>query len=243
MQNKSVSIKNITFKYSEPGKKVTEVMKSITFDVMEGEFTCIVGPSGCGKSTLLRMILDLLPVQTGSINKSFSHGAMVFQNFALFPWLTVEENVGFGLKMRGIKAQAHKRIVHEKLAEVGLSGLGGRYPKELSGGQRQRVGIARALAINPDILILDEPFSSLDSITAETLKLDILKIWEKYKMTVLMVTHLIPEAVELADKIIILSQKPSSVKNEVTIDLTRPRNNRDGKFFMLVDTITAQIDK
>ncbi len=244
MANKILSIHNLSFKYaSEPGKKKTEVMRSVSFDVIEGEFTCIVGPSGCGKSTLLRMILDLLPIQSGMVERGFKHGSFVFQNFALFPWLTVHKNVEFGLKMKGVNEHERARIVHEKLGEVGLHDLGHRYPKELSGGQRQRVGIARALAVNPDILLLDEPFSSLDSLTAGTLKDDILRLWEKYKMTVVMVTHLIPEAVELADKIVVLSQKPSIVKSTTTITLARPRNNRSANFFTLADSITAQIDK
>ena len=170
-------------------------------------------------------------------------GAFVFQKFALFPWLTVHENVEFGLKMKGIKFHERTRIVHEKLAEVGLRELGLRYPKELSGGQRQRVGIARALAVNPDILLLDEPFSSLDSITAGVLKDDILRIWEKYKMTVLMVTHLISEAVELADKIVVLTQKPSTVKSTHVIAMPHPRNNRSEAFFALADDITGEIEK
>lgn len=242
MQNNFVTIKDVSFAYTEPHKKSVHVMDRISFDVKQGEFVCIVGPSGCGKSTLLRMILGLLPIQSGSVASQAQNGSFVFQNFALFPWLTVSDNVGFGLKMKGVSLQERRKIIHEKLSEVGLAEMAHRYPKELSGGQKQRVGIARALAVNPDILFLDEPFSSLDSITAGTLKRDIMELWKKYGMTVVMVTHLIPEAIELADSIVILSQKPSHVKRILKVSIPRPRNNRSEEFFSLVDSVTDDID-
>ncbi len=223
--------------------KTSPALKDVSFSVPESSFTSIIGPSGAGKSTLLRVILGLMPSTSGTIVRNFNRPAMVFQNYAIFPWLTTLDNVAFGLKMAGVPKKERERIAREKLKEVGLVGVDDRYPIALSGGQRQRVGLARALAVSPDLLILDEPFSNLDTITAEALKLDLLKIWENYGMTVLMVNHLIPDAVELSDQIIIMGAHPGHVEDVFSIDLPRPRDIRATPFFIQVDRLTERIRK
>jgi NitT/TauT family transport system ATP-binding protein len=180
---------------------------------------------------------------SGLLELGSSKIAMVFQNFAIFPWLTAYENIEFGLKMKGINVRERKKIVHEKIKEVGLSGFENKYPKELSGGMRQRVGIARALAVNPEILLVDEPFSSLDAFTAEKLRKDLLAIWLQYKMTVVMVTHLVEEAVQLSDRVLVLSPRPAGIKLELAIPLKYPRDKRSQEFYALVDKIVAEIEQ
>lgn len=244
MQNESlVKVSNISHAFLEEEGKPVETLVNVSFEVEREKFICIVGPSGCGKSTLLRIILGLMPPTKGKIIRNFTKSAVVFQGFAIFPWLTVYKNVEFGLKMKGVNPKERKKIAEEKIQEVGLAQFGDKYPKELSGGMRQRVSIARALAMEPEILLMDEPFSNLDAITADKLKKDILVLWNKYKMTVFMVTHLIGEAVELSDKIIVLSRRPGSVKSVVDVALPRPRNTRSPDFYRLVDNITANIEQ
>lgn len=214
------------------------VLGSINFSVNTGDFVCIVGPSGCGKSTLLRIIAGLTRPGDGLIKiNPGTKLAMVFQNFALFPWLTVEENIGFGLEMAGKSKRSIRAIVSDQIKNMGLSGMGEKHPKELSGGMKQRVGIARALAVEPQILLLDEPFSALDVFTAKKLRRELIQVWKKHNLTVMMVSHLVEEAVELADKIIVMSARPGNIKKIITNDLERPRDTRSKEFFSLVDGI------
>ncbi len=226
--------------FADEGKEVP-ALKDISFSVPTGGFVSIIGPSGAGKSTLLRVILGLMPHASGTIVRNFSRPAMVFQNYALFPWLSALENTAFGLRMEGVPRRERERIAREKLKEVGLGHLENHYPVALSGGQRQRVGLARALAISPDLLIMDEPFSNLDTITAEALKADLLKIWRAYGMTVLMVNHLVPDAVELSDQIIVMGAHPGHVEKIMSVDLPRPRDARGAQFFKHVDSLTEII--
>lgn len=219
------------------------VLKNINVEVKQGSFVTLVGPSGTGKSTLLRVILGLMTESGGKIEKHFKKPAMVFQKHALFPWLTAEENVSFGPKMLGMGSKEREKISREKLLEVGLAGFENKYPNEISGGQSQRVGLARALAISPDILFLDEPFSSLDTVTTEALKNDLLSIWKNYNMTIFMVNHLIPDAVELSDEILVMSPHPGEIKRTIKIDLPRPRNTRDERFFHYVDELMDELKK
>ncbi len=237
-----LKVNDLSHSFSEENKKDFEVLKNISFNVKKGEFLSVVGPSGGGKSTLLRIITGLIKPTHGSIEVNTNKMAMVFQNFAVFPWLTVHDNIGFGLKMAGVSKKERKAIIAEKIKEVGLTGFDKKYPKELSGGMRQRVGLARALAVNPELLIMDEPFSSLDTFTAEKLRADLLAIWYKYKMTIVMVTHLVEEAIQMSDRIIIVSRRPASVKQILDVNLDRPRNNRSESFFSLLDNITSQIE-
>ncbi len=252
MPNNILTVERVQHTFPEDKKKF-EAIRDVSFSVKPGSFTAIVGPSGGGKSTLLRIIAGLIKPTGGDIKIETNKIALVFQNFALFPWLTAFENIEFGLKMsaRGGSASGGKfltkndrhKIVHQKIAEVGLTGFEHKYPKELSGGMRQRVGLARALAVSPDLLLMDEPFSSLDTFTAEKLRKDLLDIWLKYKMTIVMVTHLIEEAVALGDEVIVLSARPAQVKSTTPIPLPRPRNLRSPEFFRLVDELTAQIEQ
>jgi NitT/TauT family transport system ATP-binding protein len=179
--------------------------------------------------------------EAGTVVRNYQTPAMVFQNYALFPWLTALENAAFGLKMSGMPRGMRERIAREKLAEVGLEGLEHRYPAALSGGQRQRVGLARALAISPDLLVLDDPFSNLDSITAEELKADLMKLWRQYGMTIIMVNHLIPDSIELADRIVLIEAHPGRIKEILPVELARPRDPRSERVFREVDRLTEAV--
>jgi len=244
MQNNSSSallvLSRVSARFADEKKNVF-ALRDISFSIPTGSFVSIIGPSGAGKSTLMRVILDLMPAESGTIVRNFSRPAMVFQNYALFPWLSALDNVAFGLKMEGMPKEKRERIAREKLAEVGLAHLESHYPAALSGGQRQRVGLARALAISPNLLIMDEPFSNLDTITSEALKVDLLKIWRQYGMTILMVNHLIPDAIELSDQIIVMGAHPGSVKKILAVTLPRPRDTRNEQFFKEVDVLTGVI--
>jgi NitT/TauT family transport system ATP-binding protein len=220
------------------------VLRDASFEVEAGEFVCFIGPSGCGKSTLLRILLGLEKVDTGRVQIADNlKKALVFQNFALFPWLTVGENIGFGLKMSGINQNKIDKKVNEAIKQFNLTGSEKLHPKELSGGMKQRVGLARAQVMNPDVLFLDEPFSAVDALTAKELRLLLLDTWQNAKNTIVMVTHLVEEAVELADRIIILGNDDSlsSIIHEYKNDLARPRDNRSKEFFAIVDNLESRI--
>lgn len=234
-------LSRVTAHFADEATSEAPALKEVSFSVSAGSFVSIIGPSGAGKSTLMRVILDLMPIANGTVVRNFSRPAMVFQNYALFPWLTTLENVAFGLHMDGVSLKERERVAREKLKEVGLAHLERHYPAALSGGQRQRVGLARALAISPDFLIMDEPFSNLDTITAEALKIDLLKIWRSYGMTILMVNHLIPDAIELSDQIIIMGAHPGHIEKTIHIHLPRPRNIRSAEFYKEVDLLTENI--
>ena len=234
-----ISVKNVHKDFL-----TNSVLRDVNFEVEEGEFICMVGPSGCGKSTLLRIMLSLEKPTSGEITMPKGiKPALVFQNFALFPWLTVHDNIAYGLKMQGMsKEQIDKKIL-PIIDELKLFGSENLHPKELSGGMKQRVGIGRALAIEPSILFLDEPFSAVDALTAKELRKDLLDIWAKRKITTVMVTHLVEEAVELADRVIVLGNdknKPSMIEI-AEIKLPRPRDNRSKEFFAEVDKLETQI--
>ncbi len=225
-------------KYFEEDNKRLHVLKDVSLEVGEGEFLMLLGPSGSGKSTLLRILAGIEKPTTGHVKKpSDLKVGFVFQGFALFPWLTAYENIEFGLKMEGVHKEVRKRKVLEKIEEMGLSGFENSMPRELSGGMKQRVGIARALAIDPDIIFLDEPFSALDSFNAGKLREDLLKLWGKKKTTLVMVTHLIEEALFMADRIAMLTPIPAGIEAFVDIPLHRPRNKRSQEFFDLYDKI------
>lgn len=225
-------------KIYEGDRERTLAIENISFEVKDGEFYTLIGPSGCGKSTLLRVISDLIAPTSGKLiwDESPRIG-FVFQNFALFPYLTVEENIEFGLKMQGVGEAKRKKVVEELISELELNGFEKKHPKELSGGMKQRVGIARALAVDPNVLLLDEPFSSLDEFTAETLRKLLHQVWQRRKITIIMVTHLISEAIELADKIVVFTPRPGRVEQIVENNLHRPRNLRSKDFFDLEDKL------
>ena len=224
----------------EDGKRV-ETLRNISFGVKPGEFFTILGPSGCGKSTLLRILAGMIQETKGEVTVARpavkNTLAMVFQSFALFPWLTVYENVEFGLKMKGVQASEREILVSEHIHEIGLRGFEKAYPKDLSGGMKQRVGIARALTLSPQVLLMDEPFSALDAFTADKLRAEVLKLWLKDNITVIMVTHLVDEAVEMSDRVLVMTPRPGKVEHIEIITLPRPRNKRSPEFFAIVDRL------
>ena len=226
---KTLSIEHLSKTYFDPyaGKHVTAV-RDVSLSVDAGEFVAVVGPSGCGKTTILNMIAGFLPVSGGAISLAGKpvrgpgrERGVVFQSFALFPWKTVLDNVGFGPKMRGLPKAECDRIAHEYLALAGLTHAAERYPNELSGGMQQRVGVVRALANEPEVLLMDEPFASVDAQTRMTLQEELTRIWEERHPTILFITHDVAEAVFLADRVIVLSK--GTVLKEMAIDLPRPR--------------------
>lgn len=218
------------------------VLADISLEIQQGEFVTLIGPSGCGKSVLLQVIAGFITQTHGSIHCVSKRLAMIFQNYALFPWLTVAQNIGFGLTMQGMNVKTKHAIIQEKVHEMGLDAFKDKYPMELSGGMKQRVGIGRALAVNPDILLMDEPFSNLDAFTAEKLRAEVVELWRKYKTTTIMVTHLIDEAVEMSNRIIVLSDRPACVKSVNEVPFTFPRNRRSPEFYKLVDIIREEIE-
>jgi len=249
-----LEFKNVSKSFLAEGRNI-EAIKNVTFDVNEDEFCCLVGPSGCGKSTILRMVAGIDRPTEGDI---LFHGkpifqpdpkiSMIFQTFALFPWKTVLENVEVGLDARGVpKDLAKRRELSLKYIDlVGLEGFEKSYPRELSGGMRQRVGIARALVVEPEVLLMDEPFSSLDALTAETLRKEVLRMWEDPSIpikTCLMVTHNVLEAVYMADRVVVMSPRPGMIIGDLKIDLPRPRNLKDSAFFDIHDKIISLISK
>jgi NitT/TauT family transport system ATP-binding protein len=241
-----LELKNVSRQYGKAPKQFTAV-QDVSLTVYPGEFVCLLGPSGCGKSTLLRMITGLNPVSSGQVLYKGQpqqgvnpHATIVFQTFALYPWLTVQQNVEVALKARGVaEADRHKKA-DRLLDQVGLDGFEGAYPRELSGGMRQKVGFARAMAVEPQLFCLDEPFSALDVLSAEALRGELLELWTTKSIpteAVLMVTHNIEEAVFLADRIIVMKKDPGRVLAEVNVTLHHPRNRKDTAFQALVDKV------
>jgi NitT/TauT family transport system ATP-binding protein len=246
----SVSVRNVTKEYELPTGPLT-VVENISFEVVGGEFLAIVGPSGCGKSTLLRMIAGLIPATAGDVlyNGEPLRGvnldcAMVFQSFALLPWLTVMENVQLGLEARGLSPEERRKKANFYIDKVGLDGYEEAYPRELSGGMKQRVGFARALAVEPKVLLMDEPFSALDALTTINLREELIDLFRDPDILIsiaVLVTHTIEEAVELADRIIVLSSHPGQVVTDRRIELPRPRDRRDPAFNDIVGEIFSLI--
>jgi NitT/TauT family transport system ATP-binding protein len=223
-----------------------EVLQAVDLHVKEGEFLCIVGPSGCGKSTLLNIAGGFLEPSTGTVTIDDEpvtgpdrRRIFVFQERGVFPWLSVENNIGFGLF--DVSEEERARRVRQYIELVGLRGFEKSYPHELSGGMKQRVEVARALAVNPDVLYLDEPFGALDSITRLQMRGELLRIWQAEKKTVLFVTHDIEESVQLADRIVVMGTRPGGVRREVTVDLPHPRDLSSPEYNQLRDTIFAEI--
>jgi len=222
------------------------VLEELDLDVHEGEFVCILGPSGCGKSTLLNIVAGFLPPTSGSVRIDGEEvrgpdprRIFVFQERGVFPWLTVEGNIGFGLG-RLSREEREKRIAHY-VQLVGLNGFEKAYPHELSGGMKQRVEVARALAVDPDMLYLDEPFGALDSITRLVMRGELLRIWQAEKKTILFVTHDIEESVQLADRVVVLSARPARIRRIVEIDLPHPRDLSSRRYLELRDGIFEEI--
>ena len=221
---------NVNKIYLDNKNQEIAALSNFTLSVKEQEFITIIGPSGCGKSSFLFLAAGLEPLTTGVLNFNGKPvtgpdplTSMVFQEYLLFPWKTVQENIEFGPELRHIPKYQRRDIAVKLINMVGLEGFENRFPNELSGGMQQRVSIARALANNPKLILMDEPFGALDALTRETLQIELLKIWQQAKCTVLFVTHSIPEAVYLADRVVVVSKRPGTVKEIVDIELARPR--------------------
>lgn len=218
-----LEIKNLKKEFVNNSRS-TIAIENISFKVNEGEFIGVIGPSGCGKTTLLKCVAGLLSPTHGTISKiSISKVTLVFQDYnkSLFQWKTVKNNILFGLERSNLK---NDKVFRDYLEIVDLKGFEDHYPYELSGGMQQRVAIARALAYNPDIILMDEPFGSLDAQIRELLEDELLKIWERFKKTIVFVTHDIEEAIYLSNRVIVLSRRPAKVVGEIKIVLDRPRN-------------------
>jgi NitT/TauT family transport system ATP-binding protein len=242
-----LEMKDITVAYPRARGDLTTVLDHVNLQVRAGEILAILGPSGCGKSTLLRVLAGLLPPTAGEVlyRGAPLHGpnpgvAMVFQTFALFPWLTVLDNVELGLQAAGIAEDEAQRRAVAMIDLIGLDGFESAFPKELSGGMRQRVGFARALAVEPGILLMDEPFSALDPLTAENLRTDLLELWLKRRIptrAIVIVTHSIEEAVFMADRIVVLAQNPGRIVDEVRPELPHWRDRRSPQFQEIVERV------
>ena len=239
------------FKTYGAGARQFVALRDINLRIRAGEFVCLLGPSGCGKSTLLRMITGLNTATSGMVlygGKPLAginpHATIVFQTFALYPWLTVQENVEIALKARGIAASERHSRALKLIDTVGLDGFESAYPRELSGGMRQKVGFARAMAVEPQLLCLDEPFSALDVLSAEALRGELMELWLNKSIptqAILMVTHNIEEAVLMADRIIIMDKDPGHVVAEMAVTLRHPRQRKDTAFQALTDKVYAAV--
>jgi NitT/TauT family transport system ATP-binding protein len=239
------------FKTYGKGARKFVALRDINLRISTGEFVCLLGPSGCGKSTLMRMIAGLNTATSGQVlynGKPLTgvnpHATIVFQTFALYPWLTVQENVEIALKARGVDATTRRARAVKLIDTVGLDGFESAYPRELSGGMRQKVGFARAMAVEPQLLCLDEPFSALDVLSAEALRGELMELWLNKSIptqAILMVTHNIEEAVFMADRIIVMDKDPGHVIAEMAVTLRHPRQRKDTAFQAIVDKVYAAV--
>lgn len=247
MSETIISIESLSKSFKKSSDQSLLVLEDVNFKLQEGEIVALLGKSGSGKSTLLRIIAGLVAPTSGlvtyrgkPVTRPVDGIAMVFQSFALMPWLTVLENVELGLEAQGVGREERRHRAIEAIDIIGLDGFESAFPKELSGGMRQRVGFARALVINPDVLLMDEPFSALDVLTAENLKSDLLELWKEKKTNtngILLVTHNIDEAATLADRIVIFGNDPGYIRAELPVTLPQPRDPESSEFRALVDKI------
>jgi len=226
-----IKAQNLSLTFRPKNREPVHALTGLSLAVARGEFVSIVGPSGCGKSTFLNIVLGLIKHDSGAlefngkpITGPSQERAMVFQEFGLLPWRTVAGNVELGLELKGIGAAERAQRAAELIKLVGLNGFEGHYPHELSGGMKQRVGLARALATEPEVLLMDEPFAALDAQTRDLMQTELLQIWERTKKTVLFVTHSIEEAAYLSDRVIVMTARPGRTKDVLKINLPRPRD-------------------
>ena len=245
----AVRIDRIDKRYDSEGGDVL-ALQAIEATIGEGEFVCLLGPSGCGKSTLLRIIAGLIPATGGRvlIGSQPVQGcgpdrAFVFQDYALFPWMTVQENVAFGLAARGVPLEEQRRRALELLRVVGLAQFAEKFPHHLSGGMKQRVSIARALAVEPQILLMDEPFGALDAQTRSVMQEELLRIWERFRKTVIFVTHSISEALLLADTVLLMTARPGRIKSALRVELPRPRDEGEPRMIELRRRLLAELSE
>ncbi len=245
-----LSIRGLAKTYETRSGDLVEAVTPVDFDVAPGEFVSLVGPSGCGKSTLLNILAGFVepsagrafvgdePIRAPSIDRG-----MVFQDYALFPWLSVLENVEFGLERKGIRKRERRAIALDYLGTVGLADFATKRTHELSGGMKQRVAIARAFATEPSIILMDEPFGALDALTRRFLQTQLLRIWQEHRKTVVFVTHSVPEAVTLSDRIVVMTARPGRFKAVLDIDLEHPRDFSSDEFHAFERQVYGQLDE
>ncbi|WP_217133928.1 ABC transporter ATP-binding protein [Leucobacter chinensis] len=226
-----ITVTDLSHRYVTEGRGETLALSDVNLEIQDNEFITLLGPSGCGKTTLMRAIGGLENPTGGEVIVNGKRVAgpnldcsVVFQNFALLPWASILDNVAFGLEMRGMKKSEARERAQEFVEKVGLKGFEDKYPKELSGGMQQRVGLARALAVETPIILMDEPFGALDQQTRRYMQEELLSIWEKDKKTVVFVTHDMEEAVLLADRVVLMSARPGRVEEVIDVNIPRPRN-------------------
>lgn len=229
---------------------VLEAVDKVSFDIPENDFVCIVGPSGCGKSTLLRMIAGLETITAGKISyrgetvsRSRKEIGMVFQEYSLLPWKNVIDNVALGPEFSGVPLNVRKEKAMEYLRLVGMEAFSQSFPHELSGGMRQRVAIVRALANDPDVLLMDEPFGALDAHTRILLQKELLRVWDNHRKTILFVTHGVDEAIYLADRIMVMSARPGRILDIIDVNMERPRHRSDPSYGELADRILSILEQ
>jgi NitT/TauT family transport system ATP-binding protein len=232
-----LELKSVSKTFRNGGGDPLRAVEDISLTIGENEFICLVGASGCGKTTTLRMVAGLEQPSQGEIflngrpiNGPGPERSVVFQRYTLYPWRTVLDNVAFGLELQGIGKKARRKRALEYLSLVGLSDYAAAHPHQLSGGMRQRVAVARSLAADPEVLLMDEPFGALDSLTRNTLQRELTRIWEQDRKTILFITHSIREAVMLADRVAVMSSNPGRVRELININLPRPRDQHDPTF-------------
>jgi len=231
----TLKIDHLSQSYVDPYSKETmTAVGDVDFSIPEGQFVSLIGPSGCGKTTVLNIVAGFIQPTGGqvvvddrTIESPGPDRGVVFQDFALFPWMTVEANIAFGLKMRGVPKSERRTRARQMAELVGLGGFEQKFPHELSGGMRQRAGVARVLATEPSIMLMDEPFASIDAQTRRVLQQEVLRIWSTQKPTVLFVTHDVEEAIFMSDRVVVLGNRPSTVQADITVDLPRPRTWKD----------------
>jgi NitT/TauT family transport system ATP-binding protein len=245
-----LQIRDLSQSFPRDDGTVLTVLDNLNFEVRDKEFVCILGSSGCGKTTLLRLIAGLDTAKSGSIilDGAEIHGTnpkvgFVFQEYSLFPWRTVIDNIAFGLEMKGMGKDERYRIADRYLELVNLSQFRNSYPSELSGGMRQRVAVTRALALDPVLLLMDEPFGALDAQTRNTLQQELLQIWEKTRKTIVFITHSVDEAVFMADRIIVLTPRPGRLCRIFPVDLPRPRDRTSVEFARVRRDVLDQINR
>jgi NitT/TauT family transport system ATP-binding protein len=247
MTSSHIDVANVS-KVFNAGERAVTALKDINLHIPDGQFVCLLGPSGCGKSTLLNAIAGFSLPSAGTItaNGQLVTGpgperGMVFQEYALFPWMTVEQNIGFGLEIRGTPKAEIARRVADLLAMLSLADFRQRFPKDLSGGMRQRVAIARVLALDSPIMLMDEPFGALDALTRRNLQDELLRIWAELKKTIIFVTHSIEEAIYLADRIVVMTYRPGTVKRDMLVGLPRLRDPAAPEFNALKRELGALV--
>jgi NitT/TauT family transport system ATP-binding protein len=244
-----ISFKHLSKVFAKDRGEI-RALDDFNLDVRKGEFVCLLGPSGCGKTTVLRIIAGLENATGGEVSlhgKNVTSGGsdrgMVFQEFALFPWRTVRKNIEFGLEVKGVPESERSKTSSQLIELVGLNGFEDAHPRELSGGMKQRVGIARALANEPAVLLMDEPFGSLDAQTRNLMQKELLRIWSATGKTILFVTHSVDEAVFLADRIVVMTARPGKVREDIRVGLPRPRDRTSREFIEVRGKVLAELDE